>query len=217
MFIQSSAAVIEALPVAAYTTDAQGRIVSFNAAAANLLGARPAIGSAPSSASWRLSLPDGNPLPHEVPDGALQAGRAADAVEALCERPDGTRVAVLLHRSLLQDDAGRVIGAINVLTRGAARSTAEIDLARLAAIVESSDDAIISKTLEGRITSWNVGAERIFGYSAGEMIGAPITRIIPCDLHAEEERISASWAAASGFRTMRLCASARTGVASTSR
>jgi PAS domain S-box-containing protein len=64
-----------------------------------------------------------------------------------------------------------------------------IRLALLAAIVESSDDAIVSKTLEGRIRSWNAGAERIFGYTAAEVIGQPITIIIPHELRDEEQRI----------------------------
>jgi PAS domain S-box-containing protein len=64
-----------------------------------------------------------------------------------------------------------------------------IRLALLAAIVESSDDAIVSKTLEGRILSWNAGASRIFGYTAAEAIGQPITMIIPPELHDEERRI----------------------------
>jgi two-component system CheB/CheR fusion protein len=59
----------------------------------------------------------------------------------------------------------------------------------LAAIVESSDDAIISKTLEGRILSWNSGAARIFGYTAEEVLGKPITVIIPSELHSEEQQI----------------------------
>jgi PAS domain S-box-containing protein len=64
-----------------------------------------------------------------------------------------------------------------------------IRLALLAAIVESSDDAIVSKTLEGRILSWNAGASRIFGYTAAEAIGQPITMIIPPELHDEERQI----------------------------
>ena len=63
--------------------------------------------------------------------------------------------------------------------------------ALLAAIVESSDDAIVSKTLDGRIRSWNAGAMRLFGYTAEEVIGKPITIIIPPELHEEEHRILA--------------------------
>jgi PAS domain S-box-containing protein len=64
-----------------------------------------------------------------------------------------------------------------------------IDHARLAAIVESSDDAIVSKTLEGVVVSWNGGAERIFGWTAAEMVGQSITKIIPDDRQEEEPHI----------------------------
>jgi PAS domain S-box-containing protein len=60
---------------------------------------------------------------------------------------------------------------------------------RYAAIVESSDDAIIAKTLAGVISAWNAAAERMFGYTEPEAIGQPITMIIPPDLHAEEYEI----------------------------
>lgn len=73
----------------------------------------------------------------------------------------------------------------------APNSDADIQAARLAAIVACSDDAIISKSLEGRITSWNAGATKIFGYTAEEMIGEPIKKIIPPELHAEEDDILA--------------------------
>lgn len=65
------------------------------------------------------------------------------------------------------------------------------DRARLAAIVEASDDAIVSKDLDGVVTSWNRGATRIFGYEAAEIVGRPIARIIPPELHEEEAQILA--------------------------
>src|SRR5215212_5175647 len=70
--------------------------------------------------------------------------------------------------------------------QAAAFRSAELAQARLAAIVESADDAIISKTLEGVITSWNSGAERMFGYTADEIIGRPVTILFPPD-HINEE------------------------------
>jgi two-component system CheB/CheR fusion protein len=72
---------------------------------------------------------------------------------------------------------------------GTKRDSEELEaeaVARLAAIVEASEDSITSKTLDGIVTSWNEGASRIFGYAADEMIGRPITQIIPRELHAEE-------------------------------
>jgi PAS domain S-box-containing protein len=71
------------------------------------------------------------------------------------------------------------------------RTQAENARFRLAAIVESSDDAILSKTLEGIVTSWNAGATRLFGYTAQEMIGEPILKLVPPELHAEEGEILA--------------------------
>lgn len=71
------------------------------------------------------------------------------------------------------------------------RRGGDLELAKLAAIVASSDDAIVSKTLDGTISSWNGGAAKIFGYQASEMIGQPIFRIIPPDLHDEEREILA--------------------------
>ena len=65
------------------------------------------------------------------------------------------------------------------------------DQARLAAIVESSEDAIISKSLEGIVTSWNEGARRLFGYTAEEMLGQPVSRIIPLERSKEEAQILA--------------------------
>src|ERR1700747_3751787 len=70
-------------------------------------------------------------------------------------------------------------------------SQPDVVAARLAAIIESSDDAIVSKTLDGVITSWNRGAEQMFGYSSAEAIGQHITLIIPPERHAEEDNVLA--------------------------
>jgi PAS domain S-box-containing protein len=69
-----------------------------------------------------------------------------------------------------------------------AQEHAPVDRELLASIVESADDAIVSKTLEGIVTSWNIGAERLFGYTAAEMLGKPITTIIPPELYEEERQ-----------------------------
>lgn len=71
----------------------------------------------------------------------------------------------------------------------AQRQTAEDSVRRLAAIVESSDDAIISKTLGGVITSWNLGAERLYGYTAAEAVGQPMKIVVPPELLSEWEGI----------------------------
>jgi len=184
---------LEALPVAVYTTDAQGRITFYNRAAAALWGHNPALGSSQWCGSWRLYWPDGRPMRHDqCPMAiALKEGREVRGVEAIAERPDGTRVRFRPYPTPLREPSGALIGAINLLMDITEEHDAHLESERLAAIVLSSDDAIISKTLEGRITSWNAGARRIFGYEASEMIGQSIFRIIPPELQGEEYEILA--------------------------
>ncbi|MGN6370304.1 MAG: sensor histidine kinase [Phycisphaerae bacterium] len=92
-----------------------------------------------------------------------------------------------------------LVAVLILASRRRRRRYAE-NTARLAAIVESSDDAIVGKTLDGIITSWNAGAARMFGYSAEEAIGQGILLIIPPELHAEETRILQSLAAGEPVR-----------------
>jgi PAS domain S-box-containing protein len=182
---------LEALPHAVYTTDAAGHITFYNQAAADLWGCRPEIGTSQWCGSWRLYWPDGRPMAHdECPMAVtLREGRPVRGAEAIAERPDGTRIAFAPYPTPLKDASGKVVGGINLLVDITAERSADIELARLAAIVSSSDDAIVSKTLDGRVTSWNAGATRIFGYEASEMIGQSITKIIPPDLLQEEKEI----------------------------
>jgi PAS domain S-box-containing protein len=182
---------IQALPAAIYTTDAAGRITFFNEAAAELWGCRPELGTSEFCGSWKLYWPDGRPLLHgESPMAlVLKEGQVIRGMEAVVERPEGTLVHVMSYPTPLYDNTGILIGAVNMLVDISDRKRADLDAQRLASIVESSVDAIISKDLDGIILSWNRGAERLFGYSAGEVIGKPVTILIPEDRMNEEPEI----------------------------
>ena len=179
---------LDALPAAIYTTDAAGRITYYNAAAVQLAGRRPKIGSDEWCVTWRLYRPDGTPLPHdECPMAvALKTGCPVRGVEAIAERPDGTLVPFMPYPTPLHDASGNVVGAVNMLVDLTERSHTDHARQLLASIVESSDDAIVSKDLNGVIASWNPGAERLFGYTADEIVGKSVTNLLPPDLLNEE-------------------------------
>jgi PAS domain S-box-containing protein len=183
--------VLDALPIAVYMTDADGAITFYNEAAATLWGHRPELGSSHWCGSLKLYWPDGRPLQHDACPMArsLKEGKEVRGVEAVAERPDGSRIPFRPYPTLLRDTAGKITGAVNLLVDISEHKRAEIETARLAAIVSSSDDAIISKNLDGKIVSWNASAARIFGYEAEEMIGQSIMRLIPTDLQDEEKII----------------------------
>ena len=102
-------------------------------------------------------------------------------------RKDGTEFPVEISLSPMEAEDGQLVtAAIRDITD---RKRADEARARLAAIVEFSDDAIIGKSLNGTVLSWNKGAERVFGYLASEIVGQPVTRIIPTDRLDEEREI----------------------------
>lgn len=191
-----AAAMLASLHLPVYAVDTDGRLRFANAAAFALWGCRPPAGARPWPDPWRLLDPDGRVLAaDEVPTArCLSAGRALRGLAVVAERPDGSRVALSASPTPLRDAEGRITGASDLLVPADLHGEADVDRARLAAIVASSSDAIVSKTLAGVVTSWNDAAQRIFGYAAEEMIGRPITRLIPPELRHEEVAILAKLA-----------------------
>ncbi|THI87067.1 MAG: MEKHLA domain-containing protein [Nitrospira sp. CG24A] len=182
---------VQALPAAVYTCDERGRITLYNQAAVALWGREPEVGKDLWCGSWKIYRPDGAPLPlDECPMAVtLREGQATHDEEIVIERPDGTRRHVLPHPEPMRNATGTVVGAVNMLVDITDRKQAEHAAAHLAAIVTSSADAIISKDLQGMVRSWNRAAERLFGYTAEEMIGQPVSLLIPPDRKDEEPAI----------------------------
>jgi PAS domain S-box-containing protein len=310
--------IIQAIPAAVYTTDADGRITFFNKAAVEFSGRVPERGTDSWCVTWKLHNTDGTPLPHDqCPMAvALKEKRSVLGCEAVAERPDGQRRTFTPFPTPLFDEAGRLTGAVNMLVDITERKRAEETLREseerfraivettpecvklvaadgtlllmneaglamvgataadevsgrsvydliapedresfrtfnqrvcagekatlefdiiglkgkrcrmethavplhrsdgsiiqlgitrditerrkaeetrllLGAIVDSSDDAIISKDLGGRITSWNQGAERLYGYTTAEAVGKSIMIVVPPDRQEEEREILA--------------------------
>ncbi len=183
---------LEAYPAAVYTCDAKGFIKLYNKAAVELWGREPEVGKDLWCGSWKIFYSNGTtPLPLELCPMALtlKNGIAVTGKEIVILRPDGEKRSVQPHPTPIFNAKGELTGAVNVLIDVTDRKIAEQKAASLAAIVHSSDDAIISKTLTSIVTSWNTAAQRMFGYTAGEMIGESITKLIPEDRLDEEPHI----------------------------
>ena len=120
---------------------------------------------------------------------ALETGVYHYEVRVVC--PDNTIRWIKVQGTVIYSDRrvpSRMLGTLMDITD---RQVMEEKVARMAAIVRFSDDAIISKTLDGIVTSWNDAAQRMFGYTAREMIGQEVARLIPPELSEEEPKILA--------------------------
>ena len=180
------AAIVDSSDDAIVSKTLDGRIVSWNAAAERLFGYTP---------QEAIGRPITTIIPPELYEEERQIierlgrGERIDHFETTRLRKDGRRISLSITVSPIRDANGVIVGASKIARDISAQRDAERAYAQLAAIVESSDDAIVSKTLDGLIQSWNAGAARIFGYTAEEAVGRSIILIIPPELQAEERQI----------------------------
>ncbi|OSJ26857.1 hypothetical protein BSZ19_34370 [Bradyrhizobium japonicum] len=136
---------LQALPAAIYTTDAEGCITFFNRACIDFAGRMPKIGEM-WCVTWKLYLPDGTALPHdECPMAiALKQNRPVRDVEAVAERPDGSRICFMPYPTPLRDERGRLVGAVNMLVDITARKEAEQRMLLLTSEVDHRSNNLLA-------------------------------------------------------------------------
>jgi PAS domain S-box-containing protein len=178
---------------AVISTDATGRVTFMNTVAEALTGwpQADALGR-PLPEVFRI-VHDETRTPVENPAiRVLEPGAVVDlANRTLLISQTGAEHRIEDSAAPIRDETGSAVGAVLVFRDVSERRRTELARAHLAAIVDSSEDAIVSKTLQGIILSWNTGAERLFGYSSPEAVGRPITILIPPERIHEEAEILA--------------------------
>jgi PAS domain S-box-containing protein len=176
-------AIIESSEDAIISKTLQGIITSWNPAAEKLFGytEAEAVGKHIS-----LVIPKERLNEEDFIIGQVSQGNRIDHFETTRRRKDGSEVSLSISVSPIKSADGRVIGASKIARDISEQQKAAERLGRLAAIVDTSDDMILSKTLDGIITSWNKSAERMFGYTEKEAIGQHISLIIPTERLDEE-------------------------------
>lgn len=172
-------ALIHSSPIAIMVLDAEGRCTLWNPAAQRIFG-------------WRADEVLGRPLPtiptdrqeeHRAFRERVLRGEGFVEEEVLRQRKDGSRIAVSLHTAPLHDSSGKATGVMGLLLDITDRKRAEEALVRQAQILDQVHDSVVATDLNGSITSWNKGAERLFGYSAGEAMGRHVSFLYPEEEH----------------------------------
>src|SRR5688572_12435532 len=182
------ARVVESSDDAIISKDLNGTITSWNRSAERMFGytAAEALGQ-----SIRMIIPADRQSEEDMVLARIRANEGLTHFETVRQRKDGRRIPISLTVSPIHDDAGNVIGASKIARDISERAEAAITSRQLAAVVESSDDAIVTKDLGSIITSWNPAAERLFGYTAAEAIGKSVRMLIPDELQGEEDVVLA--------------------------
>jgi PAS domain S-box-containing protein len=182
------AAVIQSSDDAIASKDLDGIVQSWNPAAEQLFGftAAEMVGQ-----SIRTIIPPNRWLEEDEMLRQIRNGQPVEHFETIRQRKDGTLIPISLTISPIRAAGGEIVGASKIARDMRGRAVLEREKNRLGAIVDSSDDAIVSKDLNGVVQTWNRAAERMFGYTAEEAVGRSITIIIPEDrLHEEDEVLS---------------------------
>src|SRR6266481_1156476 len=177
------AAIVESSDDAIISKDLNGIVSSWNKGAERIFG-------------YTAEEMTGQPITPIIPPelqgdellilAKIRAGERIDHFQTVRLHKNGSRLRISLTVSPIKDLRGSIIGAAKIARDITGQKETEQTARRLAAIVESSEDAIYSRDLDGMITSWNRGAERIFGYTTEEIVGRPITVIVPREFHGDE-------------------------------
>ena len=198
------AAIVDSSADAILSTTTDGVIRSWNAACERMLGF---------TTSEMIGRSVYDIIPPDLLEGArairarISLGESIESFETLRLTKQGRPIEVSITFSPVRDPQGAIVAISAIVRDVTLTKKAERGAAMLAAIVASSSDGVVSKTLDGTITSWNKSAERIFGFTEGEMINRSIRMIIPRERQAEEDRILAtvvSGAIIDNFETIRL-------------